>query len=95
MKNVIIQYKWKLSKELFSQGCQKNSNITRLNYALERRTILCMYATEFHREFFKHGKVLSKRLNNMKDEKKNKGSVLVVESAYNSQNAHFGIVMKK
>ena len=31
----------------------------------------------------------------MKEQKKNKGSVLVAESAYNAQNAQFGLVMKK
>ena len=30
----------------------------------------------------------------MKEQKKNKGSVLVAESAYNAQNAQFGLVMK-
>ena len=29
------------------------------------------------------------------EQKKNKGSVLVAESAYNVQNAQFGLVMKK
>ena len=29
----------------------------------------------------------------MKEQKKNKGSVLVAESAYNSQNAQFALVM--
>ena len=29
----------------------------------------------------------------MNEQKKNKGSVLVAESAYNSQNAQFGLVM--
>ena len=29
----------------------------------------------------------------MKEQKKNKGSVLVAESAYNAQNSQFGLVM--
>ena len=30
----------------------------------------------------------------MKEQKKNKGSILVAESAHNSQNAQFGLVMQ-
>ena len=70
------------------------SNITRPNCALDRRTILCLYVTGFHRQVFEHVKFLSERSKEMKEQKKNKGSVLVAESAYNAQNAQFGLVMK-
>ena len=59
--------------------------ITRPNCAQDRRTILCLYVPGFQRQVFKHVK-------EMKEQKKNKGSVLVVESAYKSQNAQFGLV---
>ena len=57
------------------------------------RTILCLYVPGFPRQAFKHFKVLSERLKKMKEQKKNKGSVLVVESAYNSQEAQICLVM--
>ena len=67
--------------------------ITRPNCALERRTILCLYVPAFQRQVFKHVKILSERLKEMKEQKKINGSVLVAESAYNAQNAQFGLVM--
>ena len=67
--------------------------ITRPNCALNRRTILCLYVPGFQRQVSKHVIILSERSKKMKEQKKNKGSVLVAESAYNSQNAHFGLVM--
>ena len=68
-------------------------NLTRPNCALDRRTVLCLYVPGFHRQVFKHGKILSERSKKMKEQKKNKGSVLVAESAYNAPNAQFGLVM--
>ena len=59
--------------------------IKRPNCALDRRTILCLYIPGFQSHVFKHVKILSKRLKKMKEQKKNKGSVLVTECAYNSQ----------
>ena len=67
--------------------------VTRPNGALDRRTILCLYVPGFHRQVIKHVKILSERSKEMKEQKKNKGSVLVAESAYNAQNAQFGLVM--
>ena len=43
---------------------------------------------------FKHVENLSERSKEMKEQKKNKGSVLVAESAYNAQSAQFGLAMK-
>ena len=40
-------------------------------------------------------KILSERSKESKKQKKNKGSVLVAESAYNAQNAQFGLEMSK
>ena len=68
-------------------------NITRPICALDRRTILCLYVPGFHGQVFKHVKILSERSKKMKEQKKNKWSVLVAESAYNIQNAQFGLVM--
>ena len=45
------------------------------------------------KQVFKHVKILSKRLKKVKEQKKNKGSVLVMKTACNSQNAQFGLVM--
>ena len=70
-------------------------NITRPNCALDRRTILCLHVPGFHRKVIKHVKSLSERSKRMKEQKKNKGSVRVAESPYNSQNAQFGPVMNK
>ena len=53
-----------------------------------------MYVPGFQRQVFKHVKILSEQSKENK-EKKNKGSVLVAESAYNAQNAQFGLVMMK
>ena len=74
----------------------KKKIITRLNCALDRRTILFLYVPGFQRKVFKHVKILSERSKEMKKQKKNKESVLVAEyRAYNSQNAQFGLVRKK
>ena len=70
-----------------------NSNITRPNCALNRSTILCLYVPGFQRQFFQHVKILSDRSKENKEQKKNKGSFLVAELAYNAQNAQFGLVM--
>ena len=69
-------------------------NITRPNCALDRRTILCLYVPGFHRQVFKPVEILSERSKESKEQKKNKGSVLVAESAFNARNAQFGLVMK-
>ena len=69
------------------------NGITRPNFALDRRTILCLYVPGFQRQVFKHVKILSERSKEKKEQKKNKGSVLVAESACNAQNAQFGLVM--
>ena len=66
-------------------------NITKLNCALDMRTNLCLYVLGFQRQVFKHVKILTAESKKMKEQKKNKGSVLVVESAHNSQNS-FGFV---
>ena len=71
----------------------KKKFITRSNCALDRSTILCLYVPGFLRQVFKHGKILTERSKKRKEQKKNKGSVLVAESAYNAQNAQFGLVM--
>ena len=71
----------------------KFSIITRPNFALDRSTILCLYVPGFQRQVFTHVKILSERSMESKEQKKNKGSVLVTESAHNSQNAQFGLVM--
>ena len=67
----------------------KIANITRPNCALDWRTILCRYVPGFQRQVFKHVKILSERSKESKEQKNNKGSVLVAESAYNAQNAHW------
>ena len=54
---------------------------------------MCLYVPGFQRQVFKHVKILSERLKESKEQKTNKGSVLVAESAYNAQNAQFGLVM--
>ena len=68
-------------------------HITRPNCALDRRTILCLYVSGFQRQVFKHVEILSERSKESSEQKKNKGSVLVAESAYNTQNAQFGLVV--
>ena len=68
-------------------------NITRPNCGLDRSTILFLYVPGFQRQFFKLVYFLSERSKKMKEQKKNKGSVFVAESAYNAQNAQFGLVM--
>ena len=57
------------------------------------KSILYLYVPGFHRKIFKHDKILSARSEKLKEQKKNKGSVLVVESAYNSQKTQFGLVL--
>ena len=56
---------------------------------LDRRTVVFLYAPGLQRQVFKHVENLSERSKKMKEQKKNKGSVLVAEPAYNSQNAQF------
>ena len=70
-----------------------NTFITRPNSALDRRTILCLYVPGFQRQVFKQVKILSERSKEIKQQKKNKGSVLVAVFAYNAQNAQFGLLM--
>ena len=65
--------------------------ITRPNCALDRSAFLCLYVPGFQRQVFKHVKILSERSKESKEQKKNKGSVLVAESAYN---AHYKILIK-
>ena len=67
-----------------------NSSITRPNCALDRCTILCLYVPGFQRQVFKHVEILSERLKRMKEQRER---VLVAESAHNSQNSLFGLVM--
>ena len=68
-----------------------NSKITRPNCALD----LCLYVPGFQRQLLKQVETLSYRSNEMKEQKKNKMSVLVADYAYNSQKAQFGLVMKE
>ena len=65
----------------------------RPNCALDRSPILCLYVPGFQRQVFKPVKILSERSKENREQKKNKGSVLVAESAYKVQNAQFGLVM--
>ena len=53
---------------------------------------MCLYVPRFQRQVFKHVKIFSERSKKMKEHKKNKRSVLVAETAYNSQNAKFSLV---
>ena len=62
--------------------------------SLDRRTILCLYVPGFRRQVFIHVNFLYEQSKEMKEQKKNKMSVLVAESAYISQNAQFDLVMK-
>ena len=82
-------------KSICSTYRKRSTNITRPNCALDRSTILCLSVPGFQRQVFKHVKILSERSKESKEQKKNKGSILVAESAYNAQNAQFGLVMKK
>ena len=56
---------------------------------------MCLHVPRFQKQIFKHGKVVLERSKEMKEQKKNKGSVLIAESAYNAQNAQFGLVMQR
>ena len=58
-----------------------------IGFALRGQTV------HWHGQVFKHVKTLSERSKESKEQKKNKASVLVAESAYNAQNAQFGLVM--
>ena len=66
--------------------------ITRPNCALDRRTIFCLYVPGFQRQVFKHVNLLREQSKESEEQKKNKGSVLVAESAHNAQK-QFGVVM--
>ena len=52
---------------------------------------MCLYVPGFQRQVIKHVKILSERSKESKEQKKKKGSVLVVESAYKAQNAQLGL----
>ena len=94
----IYFYIWKLYGNHFFPKKKKHSffhhHVKRPNCALDRSTILCLYVPGFQRQVFIHVKILSERSKRRKEQKKNKGSVLVAESAYNAQNAQFGLVMQ-
>ena len=64
--------------------CKNNCSKLSDNFG---RTILFLYVPRFQREVFKHVKFLQERSKEIKEQRKNKGSVLVAESAYNAQNA--------
>ena len=65
---------------------------TKPKNALDRRTILGLCVPGFQRQVSKHNKFLSDQ-RKLKGNRRTKKSVLVEESAYNSQNAQFGLVM--
>ena len=54
---------------------------------------LCLYVPGFQRKIIKYVIRVSERSKKKKEQKKNRGSVLVAESAYNSQNTQFRLVM--
>ena len=49
-----------IEKEIYLKN-EKNRTITRQNFALDRRTILCLYDPEFQRQVLKHVKILSEQ----------------------------------
>ena len=53
-------------------------HITRPNCALDRRTALCLYVPGFQRQVFKRVNVFSERIEESKEQKKNKGTVIVL-----------------
>ena len=55
---------------------------------------MCLYVHKFQKHVFKSVNILSERLKEMKEQKKNNGGVLIAEATYNSQNAQFGLVRK-
>ena len=73
------------SIDYFRNKNSKATSIMRPNCALDRRTILCLFIPGFQRQVFKHGKILSERSKRLKKQKKNKRSVLFVESVFNTQ----------
>ena len=77
-----------------NQDSFSDSDITRPNCALDRRTILYLYVSGFQRQVFNHVGIFSERSQKKKEQKKNKGSVFVAESAHNAQNAQFGLLME-
>ena len=79
--------------QLNKSGMVNLACITRPNFALDRSSVLCLYVPGFQRQVFKHVQILSEQSKENKEQKKNKGSVLVAESAYNAQNAQFGLVL--
>ena len=87
---LIVELAKDISRKVKNFLCHSN---TMPNCELDRRTILCLHAPGFQRQVFKHVKFLSERSNELKEKKKNQRSVLVAESAYNSQNTQFGLVM--
>ena len=79
----------------FKMLMKRRIHITRPKCALDRRTILCLNVPGFQSQVFKHVKILSERSKKVKEQKNNKGSFLVAESAYNSQHPQFGFVMQQ
>ena len=55
----------------------------------------CVCVPGFQSQVFKHVKFLLEQSKKIEEQKKNKGSVLVAESACSAQNAQFGLVMIK
>ena len=90
ISNFVKFSKFKVSGDIEKSRKLPYFVITRPNCALDRRTILCLYVPGFQRQVFKQVKILSERSKGNKEQKRNKGSVLVEESAYNAQ---FGLVM--
>ena len=46
---------------------------------------LCLYVPGFNRQVFKYVEILSEQSKKRKEQKKNKGGVLVADSGYNAQ----------
>ena len=57
----------------------QSSIFARPNFALDELTILCLYVPGFQRQAFKRFKILQERLQEIKEQRKNKGSVLVAD----------------
>ena len=71
------------SKKLrfFCRAALQNLHISQKHLEHDRRKILFLYVPRFQRQVLKHVKILSERSKETKEQKKNKGSVLVAESS--------------
>ena len=71
IKNTVNNFLFFLCKDIPKFVEKSRPLITRTNFALDRRTILCLFVSGFQGQVFKDKKILLERSKKMKEQKRN------------------------